>query len=109
MPTQVIAETECTLNLQTQEHVASTIHNGLYIVVLEHLLADCGSQAIYILLFNNNYFVITQPHTHTHAHTHTYNTSEFHGTVSFDPVEMFQQTINQNVYQTSGTQNLVII
>ena len=68
MPTQVIAETECTLNLQSQEHVASTFHNGLYIVVLEHLWADWGTQAVYILIFNNNYFVITQPHTHTHTY-----------------------------------------
>ena len=34
---------------------------------------------------------------------------DFHGTVSFDPVKMSQQKINQKVYQTSDTQNLVII
>ena len=33
--------------------------------------------------------------------------SDFHGTVSFDPVKMSQQ--KQNVYQTSDTQKLVII
>ena len=37
------------------------------------------------------------------------DTSDFHGTVYFDPVKMSQQNISQNVYQTSDTQNLVII
>ena len=37
------------------------------------------------------------------------DTSDFHGTVSFDPIKMFRQKINQNVYQTSGTQKLVFI
>ena len=37
------------------------------------------------------------------------DTSDFHDTVSFDPVKMSQQKISQNVYQTSDTQNLVII
>ena len=37
------------------------------------------------------------------------DTSDFHGTVSFDPIKMSQQKIYQNVYQTSDTQNLVII
>ena len=36
-------------------------------------------------------------------------TSDFHGTVSFDPVKISQQKQNQNVYQTSDTQTLVII
>ena len=35
--------------------------------------------------------------------------SDFHGTVSFDPIKMSQQEIYQNVYQTSDTQKLVII
>ena len=34
---------------------------------------------------------------------------DFHGTVSFDPVKMSQQKINQNVYQMPDTQELVII
>ena len=63
MPTRGIAETECTcrLSLQSQEHVASNMHgglvhfNGLDIVVLGHLWADLGIQAVYILIFNNNY------------------------------------------------------
>ena len=29
MPTQGIAETRCTLSLQSMEHVATNIHNGL--------------------------------------------------------------------------------
>ena len=29
MPSQGIAETECTLSLQSQEHLASNIHSGL--------------------------------------------------------------------------------
>ena len=37
------------------------------------------------------------------------DTSDFHGTVSFDPIKMSQQKIYQNVYQTSDTQNLVIV
>ena len=37
------------------------------------------------------------------------NTSDFHGTVSFDPIKMSQQKIYQHVYQTSDTQTLVII
>ena len=37
------------------------------------------------------------------------DTSDFHGTVSFDPIKMSQQKIYQNVYQTSDTQKLVII
>ena len=36
-------------------------------------------------------------------------TSVFHGTVSFDSVKMSQQKYNQNVYQMSDTQKLVII
>ena len=46
MPTQGIAETECTFSLQSQEHVASNMHsglvhfNGLDILVLGHLWAD---------------------------------------------------------------------
>ena len=36
-------------------------------------------------------------------------TSDFHGTVSFDPVKMLQQKEIQNVYQTSDTQKMVII
>ena len=35
--------------------------------------------------------------------------SDLHGTVSFDPVKMSQQKMNQNVYQTPDTQQLVII
>ena len=35
--------------------------------------------------------------------------SDFNDAVYFDPVKMLQQTISQNVYQTSDTQNLVII
>ena len=35
-------------------------------------------------------------------------TSDFHGTVSYDPVKMLKQKYNQNVYQTSDTQKLVI-
>ena len=34
--------------------------------------------------------------------------SDFHGTVSFDPIDVSAK-INQNVYQTSSTQKLVII
>ena len=37
------------------------------------------------------------------------NTSDFHGTVSFDPIKMSQQKIYQHVYQTPDTQTLVII
>ena len=61
MPTQGIAETECTLSLPSQEQIASNIHsgldhfNGLDIVVLGHLWADWGTQAVYILIFNNYY------------------------------------------------------
>ena len=36
-------------------------------------------------------------------------TSDFHDTVSFDPIKMSQQNINQNVNQTSDIQKLVII
>ena len=37
------------------------------------------------------------------------DTSDFHGTVSFDPIKMSQQKIYQNVNQTSDTQKMVII
>ena len=37
------------------------------------------------------------------------DTSDFHGTVSFGQIKMSQQNLNQNVYQTSDTQKLVII
>ena len=62
MPTQGIAETECTLSLSSQEHVASIykvvlfIFNGLDIVVLGHLWADWGTQAVYILLLPNRLY-----------------------------------------------------
>ena len=36
-------------------------------------------------------------------------TSDFHGTVSFDPVKMSQQKIYQNVSQMLDTQKMVII
>ena len=35
--------------------------------------------------------------------------SDFHGTVSFDPIKMSQQKKKQSVYQTSNIQKLVII
>ena len=63
-----------------------------------------------------------QPHTNSEEerqNTDTYlaaiiysnkkDTSDFHGTVSFDPIKMSQQKIYQNVNQTSDTQKLVII
>ena len=31
------------------------------------------------------------------------DTPDFHGTVSFGPIKMYQQKINHNVYQTSDT------
>ena len=37
MPTQGRVETECTLTLQSQEHVASNMHNGLV-----HFQWHCG-------------------------------------------------------------------
>ena len=37
------------------------------------------------------------------------DTSDFHGTVSFDPIKMSEQKLYQNVYQVSDTQKLVII
>ena len=36
-------------------------------------------------------------------------TSDFHGTVSFDPIKMSQPKIYQNVYQMCDTQKLLII
>ena len=36
-------------------------------------------------------------------------TSDFHGTVSVDPVKISQQKYKQNVYQPPDTQTLVII
>ena len=36
-------------------------------------------------------------------------TSDFHGSVSFQSVKMSQQKLNQNVYQTSDTHKMVII
>ena len=59
MPTQGIAETRCTLSLQSLEHVATNIHNGqvhfngLDFVVLGHLWAEWGTQAVYSLVINN--------------------------------------------------------
>ena len=35
--------------------------------------------------------------------------SDFHCSVSFDPVKMSQQKLNQTVYKTSDTQKNVII
>ena len=37
-------------------------------MVLGHLGADWGTQAVYILIFNNYYLL---SHTYTHIHTHT--------------------------------------
>ena len=36
-------------------------------------------------------------------------TSNFHGTVPFDPVKMSLRKLNQNVYQTSDKQKKAII
>ena len=44
-----------------------------------------------------------------HIYSNEKETSDFHGTVSFDPVVMSQQKINKNVYQTSDTQKMAII
>ena len=46
---------------------------------------------------------------HMHVYSNKKETSDFHGTVSYDPVKMLQQKEDQNVYQTSDTQKLVII
>ena len=40
-----------------------------------------------------------------HIYSNKKETSDFHGTVSFNPVKMLQLKSNQNVYQTSDTQN----
>ena len=48
-------------------------------------------------------------HVEANIYSNKKDTSDFHGTVYFDPVKMLQQNISQNVYQTSDTQNLVII
>ena len=48
----------CTLSLQSLEPVATNIHNGQFhfngldIVVLGHLWAEWGTQAVYILVIN---------------------------------------------------------
>ena len=53
MPTQGIADTECTPSQQSQEHVPSNIHsglvqfNGLDTVVLGHLCTDWGTEVVY--------------------------------------------------------------
>ena len=38
-----------------------------------------------------------------HIYSNKKDTSDFHGTVSFDPNKMSQQKIYQKVYQTSDT------
>ena len=43
-----------------------------------------------------------------HIYSNKKDTSNFCGTISFDPVKMSQQNINQNVDQTPNTQKLVI-
>ena len=53
-------------------------------------------------------FILLQNQKHV-LYSNKKETSDFHGTVSFDPVKMSQQKLNQNVYQTSDTQKLVII
>ena len=47
--------------------------------------------------------------TRFYIYSNKKDTSDFHGTVSFDPIKMSQHKIYQNVYQTSDTQKLVII
>ena len=47
--------------------------------------------------------------TPAYIYSNKKDTSDFHGTVSFDPIKMSQQNIHKNVYQTSDTQKLVII
>ena len=44
-----------------------------------------------------------------HVYSNKEETSDFHGAISFDPVKVLQQNYNQNVYQTSDTQKMVII
>ena len=46
---------------------------------------------------------------HSIIYSNKKDTSDFHGTVSFDPIKMSQQKIYQNVYHTSDTLKLVII
>ena len=54
-------------------------------------------------------FVFLMLSSDIHVYSNKKDTSDFHGTVSFDSVKMLQQKVSQNVYQTSDTQNLVII
>ena len=46
---------------------------------------------------------------HSKLYSNKKDTSDFHGTVSFDPIKMSEQKIYQTVYQTSDTQKMVII
>ena len=54
-------------------------------------------------------FVFKVPPTAKVIYSNKKDTSDFHGTVSFDPIKMSQHKIYQNVYQTSDTQKLVFI
>ena len=67
-----------------------------------------------MILLNNNFDqkvenFKTDPNGNFIIYSNKKDTSDFHGTVSFDPIEMSQQNIYQNVYQTSDIQKLVII
>ena len=69
----------------------------------------CKNSGLSILLHS----VISLPDATSYDNVYLYSnkkdTSDFHGTVSFDPIKMSQQKIYQNVYQTSDTPKLVII
>ena len=57
----------------------------------------------------NIYFMFVFLMLSSDVYSNKKDTSDFHGTVSFDSVKMPHQKVSQNVYQTSDTQNLVII
>ena len=44
-----------------------------------------------------------------HVYSNKKETSDFHGTVSFDPVKILNRNKKQNVYQTSDAQKMVIV
>ena len=86
--------------------MASGSGSELYLVVVDARLSGnkrVKSVVTVSFLTGLSYLRVTE------IYSNKKETSDFHGTVPFDPVKMSQQKINQNVYQTFDTQKMVII
>ena len=81
----------------------------LILAILQLFWHYCQKQRILVHLFIYTYALMESFLSLKYIYSNKKDTSDFHGTVSFDPIKISQQKLYQNVYLTSNTQKLVII